>query len=168
MKDTIKTTICILLLIVLTLTSCQKKAPLATDILFDALDIEKDLPAYNIYYSDAPEHSKSIMTNDKCLRLYRDENMVSYTQSFACALGCDDLVWELHIFVARSLGDAGFIENALSKRLDIIQSREIYIYDMDTYEKRIASGKVYRDGIVVCLVICDNTEGILEVIKKAI
>ena len=108
------------------------------------------------------------MTEEKCTRLYRDEKMVSYAQSFACALGCDDVVWEIHIFVARSLGDAGFIENALVKRLDTIQSKEIYIYDMDTYEKRVASGKVFRDEKVVCLVICDNTEGILDVIKKAV
>ncbi|MBE6608533.1 MAG: hypothetical protein E7633_08250 [Ruminococcaceae bacterium] len=168
MKDTLKSATCLLLLIVLSLTSCQKKVSDATDVLFDALDTEKDLPAYNIYYSDAPEYSQSVLSNDKCLRLYRDENMVSYAQSFACALGCDDLVWEIHVFVAKSLGDAGFIENALSKRLDIIQSREIYIYDMDTYEKRVASGKVFRDGKVVCLVICDNTEGILDVIKKAV
>ena len=168
MKNTLKSAICLLLLLALTFTSCERKLPAATDLLFDALEEEKDLPAYNIYYSDAPEYSQSVMTEEKCTRLYRDEKMVSYAQSFACALGCDDVVWEIHIFVARSLGDAGFIENALTKRLDTIQSKEIYIYDMDTYEKRVASGKVFRDGVVVCLVICDNTEKILEVIKKAV
>lgn len=168
MKNTLKSAICLLLLFALTFTSCERKAPVATDLLFDALEEEKDLPAYNIYYSDAPEYSESVMTEEKCTRLYRDEKMVSYAQSFACALGCDDAVWEIHIFVARSLGDAGFIENALVKRLDTIQSKEIYIYDMDTYEKRVASGKVFRDGKVVCLVICDNTEGILDAIKRAV
>ncbi len=168
MKKTLKSAICLLLLLALTFTSCERKLPAATDLLFDALEEEKDLPAYNIYYSDAPEYSQSVMTEEKCTRLYRDEKMVSYAQSFACALGCDDVVWEIHIFVARSLGDAGFIENALTKRLDTIQSKEIYIYDMDTYEKRVASGKVFRDGKVVCLVICDNTEGILDVIKRAV
>ena len=168
MKNTLKSAICLLLLLALTFASCERKVPAATDILFDALEEEKNLPAYNIYYSDAPGYSQSVMTEEKCTRLYRDEKMVSYTQSFACALGCDDVVWEIHIFVARSLGDAGFIENALVKRLDTIQSKEIYIYDMDTYEKRVASGKVFRDGKVVCLVICDNTEGILDVIKRAV
>ena len=168
MKNTLKSAICLLLLLALTFTSCERTLPAATDLLFDALEEEKHLPAYNIYYSDAPEYSQSVMTEEKCTRLYRDEKMVSYAQSFACALGCDDVVWEIHIFVARSLGDAGFIENALTKRLDTIQSKEIYIYDMDTYEKRVASGKVFRDGKVVCLVICDNTEGILDVIKKAV
>lgn len=168
MKKTLKSAICLLLLLALTFTSCERKVPDATDLLFDALEEEKDLPAYNIYYSDAPEHSQSVMTEEKCTRLYRDEKMVSYAQSFACALGCDDVVWEIHIFVGRSLGDAGFIENALVKRLDTIQSKEIYIYDMDTYEKRVASGKVFRDGKVVCLVICDNTDGILDVIKRAV
>ncbi|MBR3715626.1 MAG: hypothetical protein IKM18_06955 [Clostridia bacterium] len=168
MKNTLRSALCLLLLIALTFTSCEKKVPSATDLLFDALEEEKDLQSYNIYYSDAPKYSESIMNEEKCLKLYRDADMTSYADSFACALGCDDVVWEIHIFVARSLGDAGFIENALTKRLDTIQSKEIYIYDMDTYEKRVASGKVFRDGKVVCLVICDNTEGILDVIKKAV
>ena len=168
MKNNFKKAFCLLLLLALAFTSCERKVPFATDILFDALEKEKDLPAYNIYYSDAPKYSQSIMSEDKCRSLYRDEKMVSYAQSFACALGCDDVVWEIHIFVAKSLGDAGFIENALTKRLDTLQSKEIYIYDMDTYEKRVASGKVFRDGVVVCLVICDNTEGILDMIKKAV
>ncbi|MBQ5601886.1 MAG: hypothetical protein IIU77_03575, partial [Clostridia bacterium] len=136
MKNNFKKAFCLLLLFALAVTSCERKVPSATDILFDALEEEKDLPAYNIYYSDAPKYSQSIMNGEKCRRLYRDEKMVSYTQSFACALGCDDVVWEIHIFVAKSLGDAGFIENALTKRLDTLQSKEIYIYDMDTYEKR--------------------------------
>ncbi len=163
-----KIIICLLLLASTVFTSCAKESPSATDILFDALDTEKDLPAYNIYYSDAPEYSQSIMSEEKCIRLYRDADMTSYAESFACALGCDDVIWELHVFVARSLGDAGFIENALVKRLNTIQSKEIYIYDIDTYEKRVASGKVFRDGVVVCLVICDNTQEILDVIKKAV
>ena len=163
-----KISFCFFLLISLMISSCEKKVPSATDLLFDALEEEKDLPAYNIYYSDAPEYSESIMSSKKCLQLYRDADMTSYAESFACALGCDDVVWEIHIFVAKSLGDAGFIENALTKRLDTLQSKEIYIYDMDTYEKRVASGKVFRDGKVVCLVICDNTEEILDVIKKAV
>ena len=168
MKSNFKKAFCLLLLFALAFTSCERKVPSATDILFDALEEEKNLPAYNIYYSDAPKYSQSIINEEKCRRLYRDEKMVSYAQSFACALGCDDVVWEIHIFVAKSLGDAGFIENALTKRLDTLQSKEIYIYDMDTYEKRVASGKVFRDGKVVCLVICDNTEEILDMIKRAV
>ena len=163
-----KVFICLFLLISILFSSCAKKAPYATDILFDALESEKDLPAYNIYYSGAPEYSESIMNEEKCLKLYRDADMTSYAESFACALGRDDLIWEMHIFFARSLGDAGFIENALVRRLNIIQNKEIYMYDIESYEKRVAGGKVFRDGKVVFLVICDSTQEIIDTIKKAL
>ncbi len=149
------------------LTSCTKSTPSATDLLFEALDLLGALPAYEIYYSGAPQYSESVMDGEKAELLYRDAQITSYAQSFACALGEDDAVWEIHIFVALSAGDAGFIENALTKRLNILQNREIYIYDTEIYEKRIEDAKIYRDGKIVCLAVCDNNSQVLKSIKRA-
>ena len=148
------------------LTSCAKSSPSATDLLFEALDVLDTLPAYEIYYSGAPEYSQSVMGKEKAELLYRDPNMTSYAESFACALGEDDAVWEIHIFVARSVGDAGFIENALEKRLDVLQNGEIYVYDPEAYERRVENAKVLRDGKVVCMAVCDDNVRVLKEIKK--
>ncbi len=148
------------------LCSCAKAEPSATDLLFDALETIKEPPAYEIYYSEAPEYSKSVMDENKAELLYRDPLMTSYAESFACALGEDDAIWEIHVFVALSVGDAGFIENALERRLDMLQNREIYIYDPEIYEKRIEDAKVFRRGKVVCMVVCDDNSLVLGEINK--
>ncbi len=148
------------------LTSCTKNTPNATDLLFEALDTLDTLPAYEIYYSGAPQYSESIMDSEKSELLYRNAQIASYAESFACVLGEDDAIWEIHVFVALSAGDAAFIENALAKRLDMLQSREIYIYDSEVYEARVADAKVFRDGKVVCLTVCDENSQVLKTIKK--
>lgn len=163
MKKTV--TLLLSLLLIVSFSSCSKKAPSATDLLFDALDTLDTLPPYDIFYSEAPKYSESFMTGEDAYLLYKDEDMTSYTESFACVLGRDDSVWEIHIFVALSAGDAGFIENALEKRLHILQNKEIYVYDSDAYEARIEDAKVFRDGKVVCLVVCDENSRVLKEIK---
>ena len=150
------------------LNSCVGRSPGATDLLFDALDALGSFPAYEIFYSGAPEYSESLLNTEHSELLYRDKNMASYAESFAIALGKDDELWELHVFVALSAGDAGFIENALIRRLDILQTRDIYIYDPEIYEKRVQDARVLRHGRVVCLSICDDNSRVLGEIKKSV
>lgn len=163
MKKTASILLCLLL--IFSFTSCSKKELSATDLLFDALDTLDYTPPYDIFYSEAPKYSESHMTSESAYLLYKDEDMTSYAESFACVLGKDDSVWEIHIFVALSAGDAGFIENALEKRLNILQNKEIYVYDIEAYEARVADAKVFRDGKVVCLVVCDDNSRVLKEIK---
>jgi hypothetical protein len=161
-----KTAILLLALtLIFSLASCSQKTPSATDLLFDALNTLECVPPYDIFYGEAPKHSGSYMTSENAYLLYKDCDMTSYAESFACALGKDDSVWEIHIFVALSVGDAGFIENALEKRLDILRNKEIYVYDNDAYESRISDAKVFRNGKTVCLTVCDDNAKVIKAIK---
>ncbi len=159
--------IVLILAFIIILSSCTERRPQhATDLLFDALAALESVPAYDVYYSEAPKYSESFMSPETASLLYGDADMTSYAESFACVLGRDDSVWEIHIFVSLSAGDAGFIENALEKRLHILQNKEIYVYDSEAYEKRVASAKILRDGKVVCLAVCDDNASVLKEIKK--
>ncbi|MBQ8742556.1 MAG: hypothetical protein IJZ03_04240 [Clostridia bacterium] len=146
----------------LTLFSCAKKEKNASFILSDVMKSCESVPAYFLYSSDISENR---LDEKSSYLLFRDRDLPSYCESYAVALSEDDLLWELHIFVGRSLGDAGLIENAMYKRLDLLQRREVYIYDTETYEEHISSGKVIRNGKIVCLTLCDDNIKIAKAIK---
>lgn len=165
-RSNLKKALSLILIVLVFLSSCAYRSHSATDLLFEALEELEDCPPYTVYYSSAPSYSESSMTTETAELLYRDKGMLSYAESFACALGDDDSVWEIHIFVALSASDTGFIENALDKRLDMLQKREINIYDPDVYEKRIEDAKVIRNGKVVCLIVCDENAKLLKMIKR--
>jgi hypothetical protein len=122
----------------------------------------ESVPAHFLYSSDIIENR---LDEKSSHLLFRDSDLPSYCESYAIALGEDDLLWEIHVFVGRSLGEAGLIENAMYKRLDLLQKREVYIYDTETYEEHVSSGKVIRNGRIVCLTLCDNNARIAKAIK---
>lgn len=166
MKKSCIKSLLITILSLLLFVSCQNSTPSATEILFDALDSIDNLPPYEIFYSGAPSYSESVLSDRDAELLYKDPNISRYAESFACALGKDDSIWEIHIFIALSAGDAGFIENALTRRLEILQNQEIYIYDPEAYEKRVEDARVFRDGKIVVLTLCDDNSKVLKTIKK--
>lgn len=147
----------------LTLPSCSFKRTDAPGILSELITQCESVPAHFLYSSDTSEKS---LDEENSYLLFRDKNLPSYCESYAIALGENDALWEIHVFVARSLGDAGFIENALYKRLHLLQNRDIYIYDTQAYEEHVSSGKVVRNGKIVCLALCDNNLKIAKEIKR--
>ncbi len=156
------------LIMIFSLSSCVKDPPYAAELLFEALNRAELPSAYKIYHSEAFDGRDNFLSERDSLRIYGDSDMPLYSESFAVAMTLDDSAWEVHIFIAHSLGDAGFIENALEKRLSKLQSREIYIYDIENYEKCIAGGKVFRDGRVVCLCVCPDSKNVLAKVKECL
>ncbi|MBE6619248.1 MAG: hypothetical protein E7626_05650 [Ruminococcaceae bacterium] len=162
-----KKTLALLIALLSVFSSCQRKLPSAADLIFEVLGALDDVPAYAIYYSDAPKYSGSTLSPEDAELLYRDCDMCSYAESFAVALGKDDSVWEIHVFIALSAGDAGFIEDALTRRLEMLRDDDIYVYDAETYESRIESAKVVREGRLVCLTVCgDNALAAKKILGK--
>lgn len=157
----------LILLITLLLASCADRGSMPTDILYCALS-ESDAPDSNIYFSEAEAGSDACMDSDRLKRLYAGISPEGLYSSSALSLSRDDSVYEIHIYKGRSEADAIQIEKILYRRVDLLHSEDVYIYDEDNYENVISPARVGRKGRYVYLLITDKNDKIEKIVKSNI
>ena len=159
--------IVLILLSVVFLVSCSDKGATPTDILYSALS-ETDSPDSNIYFSEAANGSDECIESDRLKRLYAGISPEGLYSSSALSLSRDDSVYEIHIYKGRSEADAIQIEKILCRRVDLLHSEDIYIYDEDNYENVISAARVGRKGRYAYLLITDKNDEIESIVRKSI
>ncbi len=148
------------------LTSCSDSANTPTDILYECIGQVEQCPTSNIYFSEAEAGCDEYIDEGQLKKLYNGMSPASLSVSFALLLSKDDSIYEVHIYKAKSQLNAEEIEKILYRRVEMIQKKDIYLYDEENFENISASAKVYKKGRYVALIITDNNDSFEKVIKK--
>ena len=159
----------LILLSAVLLASCSDRGATPTDILYSALSgaYASDAPDSNIYFSEAAAGSDERIESDRLKRLYAGISPEGLYSSSALSLSRDDSVYEIHIYKGRSEADAIQIEKILCRRVDLLHSEDVYIYDEENYEKVISPARVGRKGRYAYLLITDKNDEIEKIIRKS-
>ena len=154
----------------LLLAACSESGASPTDILYSALSeaYAAGAPDSNIYFSEAAEGNGGYIESDRLKRLYAGISPEGLYSSSALSLSRDDSIYEIHIYKARSEADAIQIEKILFRRVDLLHSEDIYMYDEENYENIISAARVGRKGRYVYLLITNKNDELEGLIIKSI
>ena len=159
--------IVLILLSAVLLVSCSDSGAAPTDILYSSLS-EADSPDSNIYFSGAAKGSDGYIESDRLKRLYAGMSPEGLYSSSALSLSRDDSIYEIHIYKGRSEADAIQIEKILCRRVDLLHSEDIYMYNEENYEKVISPARVGRKGRYAYLLITDKNDEVESIVRKSI
>lgn len=150
------------------LSSCSSGSASPTDLLYSALSGLEGCPDSDIYFSGASELSENYASEKKLSKLYAGMSPEGLYSAYALSLARGDGVYELHVFKAGSEIKAIRLEKLMRRRVDMLQSGEIYLYNEENYESVICRGEVIRKGAYVILLLTDDNEGALKNILDGI
>ncbi|MCL2213397.1 MAG: hypothetical protein FWB93_06170 [Oscillospiraceae bacterium] len=123
-----------------------------------------------LYEMNAPQGSSRHLTPRLGVLVYQGNaegvHELSILADFALFLSCDHSLYEVHAMRVYSIADREQIEKLLNRRLTLIRSREIYIFQPNAYETRIADAMVYSRGEWVFLLATGNNEKAIRAIRK--
>lgn len=156
--------IAVLLVCALTLGACAKTLPSATDLMADLLAL-LDHPEMQIYFDTAPPEGEGWLSEEKLATLYGGHSPSSFSDRYAVALAKDDRIYELHLYYALNATAASQLEELLRGRLEALQQKENYLYDLDSLA---ASGIVWKKGNWVCLLVTEDNAAAKDCLKKRI
>lgn len=150
--------VCILLCV---LTACQSTST-ATDLLAKILAMPPT-PDTVVYFNGAGPEDSGYLTLEDTELLYSGQNPGMLSEEFAVAMGKDDHVYEVHLYLALDEEKADQIENILRGRQLLLQRKENYLYDPDS---AAASAVVWRRGKWVALLATEENEAIKSILKQ--
>lgn len=154
-----------LILLPILLVSCGNRGHTPTDIIYECI-ANGDAPASSIYFSEAEENSDERIESEQLSKLYNGMSPENLCSSYALLLSKDDSIYEIHIYKARSQIKADQIAKILYRRVEMIQKKDIYLYDEENYENIAASAKVYKRGCYVSLIITNDNSSVESIIKN--
>lgn len=154
-------TLAVLLIGSLSLSSCNKQSPSATDLMALLL-AELDHPDMTLYFESAPKEGEGWLSEEKLTALYGGHSTSILAEKYAIALCKDDRIYEIHLYYALNATAASQIEELLRGRLEELQQKENYLYDADSLA---SSGNVWRKGNWVCLLVTENNAKAKAIIK---
>ena len=149
-------------------SSCSARDMRATDILYEIIAHIEEPPAYNLYFSEADMNADEYVSAEKLSGLYGGSDPAGQYLSFALLLSEDDSIYEIHVFRAVSEAKAIQIEKILCRRQDMLQKRDVYMYDEDNYERVISQAQVFRKGSYCFLLLTADNRTVKSVIEKMI
>lgn len=142
----------ILISLCLTLSCCTADCT-CTDLLAYILDYHEQ-SGYSIFFSGG--ETKNSITSEKLAELYSGIDPSQICESYAICLSGHDSIFEIHIY--RPSGDEKVdqVEKTLRRRLELLQSRDVQLYDSDMYDETVASGEVWSSGGFCFLLLTDD------------
>jgi hypothetical protein len=156
----------ILLLLLSLLLGCTKEQISPLELLDLALAADEDHPVCEIYFEKGEDENRLDETD--LLTLYNGEDPTKLATSYAICLGKDDRVYEIHLFQLADDQNRESLKKILYKRIDLIQNKEIYLYDPENYETVSSFARVFEKGRILALLITPQPETIQDVLKAQI
>ncbi len=157
------------------LSSCNKSGITASEVMDAVIGSQNDkLPSSrNVYDYSASLYSQKHMSDEMVSAIYYDGQKsdnweFTLLSDYSVRLGDDDSQFEIHIFKVRYRSDVDTVEKFLSRRLERIKSRALYIYDPEHYENFASSAEVYVKGNFVMLFCLPDNELALRSIGNMI
>lgn len=151
-------TVCLLLCV---LTSCQR-AYTATDLLAKILAMPTT-PDTVVYFHGADARDSAYLSPENTDLLYSGQNPGILAEEFALAMGKDDHVFEVHLYLALDDEKADQIENILRKRQTLLQKKDNELYDPDSSGR---GATVWRKGKWVALVATEDNDAVKRILKQ--
>ena len=127
-------------------------------------------PCRGLYQMGASQDSSRHMSNRLATLVYQgDQNGVhelSILADYAVFLSCDHSLYEVHAMRVYSVADREQIVKLLNRRLTLIRQREIYLFQPDSYESRVADAMIYTRGDWIFLLATGNNDVAVDVIRE--
>ena len=157
-SDILKRYISLILFSVLILCSCSATEYTSTDLLYTLIDRLPQVPASSIYFSEAEENGENSFDGDSMSELYGGMSPKGLYISYALLVSRDDIVYEIHVYKSVSQIKNTDLEKLLYRRIELIQNKDLYLYDEENYENVICRARVVKKGRFVILLVTDDND----------
>ena len=85
---------------------------------------------------------------------------------YAIHLSTDQSGFEIHVFKLMCISDRAQVSKILQRRIYLLQSREVHIFNPSGYETHIASATVHISGNFVVLLVTNDNQTAIRVIER--
>ena len=156
-----KRIVSILLLAIGLLTACRRGYT-ATDLLAKimALPVARDAA---IYFHGADPEGDGYLTREQGDLLYSGQDPILLSEDYVLALGKDDAVFEVHLYLALDGEKADAIELILQKRQSLLYRKE-----NELYSPVPGDAEVWRYGKWVALIATEDNQSVKDLLKQAL
>ena len=85
---------------------------------------------------------------------------------YAIQLSSDQSGFEIHVFKLMCISDRAQVSKILQRRITLLQSREVHIFNPSGYETYIAGATVHISGNFVVLLVTNDNQSAIRVIER--
>lgn len=153
------------LLALLTLLSCGGGYT-CTDLLAAGREACGEEPELRVYFDGGTDFNR--LDTRRAAQLYDGMDPVPLCDGYAVCLSPRDRVYEIHIYRCSATDRTGELEKILRRRIELLQSPDVYLYDPEGYEEIVNAAAVYRKGKYVCLLATPDNDGVWDAIREKI
>lgn len=133
------------------LVSCLRADYTATDLLSELISVIDDPPEMNVFFKNG--EGLNAVAQGELADLFDGVDPIGATSDFAFFRSKRDRLYEIYVFCAPSADRSEILRDTLQRRIDLIQTREVKLYDEDWYERAIAPAKIIVRGRYVILLV---------------
>ncbi len=137
-----------------------------TDLLAVARERCGESGDLKIYFSGGTDLNR--LSNERAEQLYDGMDPTSLCDDYAVCLSRRDQVFEIHIYRLSATNRTAELAKILQRRIELLQSPDVYLYDPEGYEEIVNSAAVYRRGKYVCLLVTPDNDAVWKEIKGKI
>ena len=158
----------LILFLIIVLCSCSRQEYTSTDLLYVMMEKLSSVPASSIYFSEAEENGENSLGGEAFRELYDGMSPLDLCESYALLVSRDDSVYEIHVYKGVSQIKCAEIEKILYRRIEMIQDKDLYLYDESNYENVISRARVVKKGRYVLLLATDMNDKLEDTVKDII
>lgn len=133
------------------LVSCLRADYTATDLLSELISAIDAPPEMNIFFKNG--EGLNAVAQGELADLFDGIDPSSAASDFAFFRSKRDRLYEIYVFCAPSADRSELLRGTLQRRIDLIQTRDVKLYDEDWYECAIAPSKIIVRGRYVVLLV---------------
>lgn len=137
-----------------------------TDLLAAAREKCGKEPTLRVYFDKGGDFNR--LDEDQAKQLYDGMSPIPLCDGYALCLSPRDQVYEIHIYRCSATDRTDELEKILRRRIELLQSQDVYLYDPDGYEQTVNSAAVYRKGKYVCLLVTPDNDAVWDVIRERV
>lgn len=119
-----------------------------------------------IYFSGGTDLNR--LSEERAGQLYDGMDPTSLCDDYAICLSRRDSVFEIHIYRSSATNRTAELSKILQRRIELLQSPDVYLYDPEGYEEIVNSAAVYSKGKYVCLLVTPDNDAVWKEIKGRI
>lgn len=140
------------------LVSCLRADYTATDLLTELISAIDEPPEMNICFKNGD--GLNAVAQGELADLFGGVDPSGSASDFAFFRSKRDRLYEIYVLCAPSADRSDLIRDILERRIELIQTRDIRLYDEDWYERAIAPAKTLVRGRYVILLVTPCNEKI--------
>lgn len=133
------------------LVSCLRTDYTATDLLTELISVIDEPPEMNICFKNGD--GLNAVAQGELSDLFDGVDPSTSASDFAFFRSKRDRLYEIYVFCAPSADRSELLCDILERRIELIQTRDIRLYDEDWYERAIAPAKILVRGRYVILLV---------------